>query len=249
MEPNKVLSKNNVPYKPTGLGRLFWLAAKKASLLIIFCHLYPSISYSEELIRRQEGDFLNQTAFVVEPLGLQMVKVYDGFYLGRYEVTQKQWLGIMGDNPSMFNGCDYCPVEQVSLDDVEQFIKKLNRMTDMSFRLPTKDEWLFARGPVPDNLDAVSWHTGNANNMTHPVGTKSPNGLGLYDMFGNVHEWTGSCGYESSLNPEECSKNVFIGGSFFDPVEHVSLSDNLPGIDSWGRGDNLGFRLLLQTKP
>ncbi|MEQ8702818.1 MAG: formylglycine-generating enzyme family protein [Phaeodactylibacter sp.] len=121
------------------------------------------------------------------------------FSIGKYEVTQGQWEAVMGSNPSRFSGCFSCPVEKVSWEDVQKFIQKLNRMTGGNYRLPTEAEWEYAaRGGSHSrgykysgsgNLGSVGWYTENSRGKTHPVGQKSPNELGLYDMNGNVYEW------------------------------------------------------------
>jgi TonB family protein len=136
------------------------------------------------------------------------VKVY-GFYIGKYEVTQAQWRLIMGNNPSKFKG-DKRPVENVSWDDVQEFISRLNAATGKKYRLPTEAEWEYAaRGGNDynpsrmfsgcynctdwDDLDEVAWFYNNSDLRTHNVGTKkksNPNSTtGIYDMSGNVAEW------------------------------------------------------------
>ena len=140
------------------------------------------------------------------------------FYLSRYEVTQEEWEYVMGNNPSYFKGANR-PIENVSWFDCQEFIRKLNSITNYKFRLPTEAEWEFAaRGGTisrgykysgSNNLADVAWYKVNSgskrlnddysgdqdvilkNNdcQTHPIGQKFPNELGLYDMSGNVWEW------------------------------------------------------------
>ena len=153
-----------------------------------------------------------------------------GFYICKYEVTQALWKAVMGNNPSNWKG-DNLPVEQVSWDDCQSFIRKLNALTGKNFRLPTEAEWEFAarggnnsRGykyAGSNNIGAVAWYTDNSGNKTHTVGTKSPNELGIYDMSGNVCEWCqdwkGSYSSASQTNPTGASSGsnrVLRGGSW-----------------------------------
>ena len=121
------------------------------------------------------------------------------FYIGKYEVTQKQWKEIMANNPSHFTGCDNCPVENVNWNDVQEFIARLNERTGQKYRLPTEAEWEYAarsggkkeKWPGTNNeseLGEYAWYLSNSGEIPHPVGLKRPNGLGLYDMAGNVWE-------------------------------------------------------------
>ena len=121
------------------------------------------------------------------------------YYIGETEVTQELWNAVMGSNPSNFTGNMQRPVEQVSWDDCQTFIYKLNQLTGETFRLPTEAQWEYAaRGgnkskgytySGSDAEDVVAWYWDNSDRTTHPVKTKAPNELGIYDMSGNVWEW------------------------------------------------------------
>ncbi|MDO9631378.1 MAG: SUMF1/EgtB/PvdO family nonheme iron enzyme, partial [Humidesulfovibrio sp.] len=121
----------------------------------------------------------------------------DGFWMGKYEVTQGQWERVLGENHSVVQLGDDYPVETVSWDEAKAFITKLKAMSPGKFRLPTEAEWEYAArsGGKQEKYaggadkDLVAWHSGNTGKASHPVGTKSPNGLGLHDMSGNVAEW------------------------------------------------------------
>lgn len=153
------------------------------------------------------------------------------FSIGRYEVTQEEWEAVMGSNPSNFKGARL-PVEQVSWDDCQEFIRRLRNLTNRHFRLPTEAEWEFAarggnrsRGykySGGNDIGSVAWYDGNSRNKTHQVGGKLANELGLYDMTGNVWEWCadwyGSYGSEDQSNPVGPSTGshlVLHGGGWY----------------------------------
>ena len=183
----------------------------------------------------------------------------DGFFIGKYEVTQGQWRKVMGRNPSRFtNGDDY-PVENVSWNDAQKFIRKLSALNNnkYQFRLPTEAEWEYAcrSGGKPDIysggslIDRVAWYDGNSGGRTHRVGTKAPNGLGLYDMSGNVWEWCQDwyAYYPSDrvADPNELnsdSSRVFRGGSWGRLARSCRSTFRLYNLPD-SRGYYLGFRL------
>ena len=182
------------------------------------------------------------------------------YYIGETEVTQELWKAVMGNNPSNFKG-DNLPVEEVSWEDCQTFIGKLNDLTGKRFRLPTEAEWEYAaRGGKRSNhtqysggsnIDDVAWYDGNSGSKTHPVKTKNPNELGLYDMSGNVHEWCqdwyGSYSSNAQTNPtgpDSGSDRVFRGGTW--SIFGWFCRSSFRGKSSPGyRYDTIGFRLAL----
>ena len=182
------------------------------------------------------------------------------YYLGETEVTQAQWRAVMGSNPSRFSGCDACPVEQVSWNDVQDFISQLNNRSGGSrYRLPTEAEWEYAaRGGSQSRgyqyagsnyLDEVAWYDDNSGNKTHSVKSKKSNELGLYDMSGNVWEWCsdwyGSYSSGSQTNPAGASSGsyrVSRGGSWYYDPAGCRVARRLNFTPDYRNG-NLGFRL------
>lgn len=167
------------------------------------------------------------------------------FYLNKYEVTQKEWKGIMDNNPSDFIG-DFLPVENISWFDCQEFLNKLNKLSGLNFRLPTEDEWEYAaqggnksKGYIYSGSNVIGnigWYNENSNNHTHHIGKKLVNELGLYDMTGNVREWT-----SSKFNG---SYFVARGGSWFDSPEDSRIKSRT-GTHVTYRVDDLGMRLAL----
>lgn len=176
------------------------------------------------------------------------------FSIGKYEVTGADWVAIMGTNPSKHKNCEDCPVEQVSWDDIQEFIRKLNLKYDESYRLPTEEEWEFAaKGGTKsknhvyagsNNAAEVAWFERNSENVSHPVGLLRSNELGIFDMSGNIWEWC-----SNAKKPYPCDEigktfesKVLRGGSFGHRIQSVRI------IDRNGRGSSLrlptlGFRL------
>jgi len=127
---------------------------------------------------------------------IHQVTFANAFYIGRYEVTEAQWQKVTGKAPQYERGCgENCPVDGVTWNDAQEFIKKMNAANDgYSYHLPSEAEWEYAAraGKTGDDLgdvDSVAWFDKNSDGKQHPVGQKKPNAWGLYDMFGNAQEW------------------------------------------------------------
>ena len=189
------------------------------------------------------------------------------FHIGKYEVTQAQWLAVMGSNPSKFSGCDSCPVENISWIDVQDFLSKLNSMTGKRYRLPTEAEWeyaarggnqsrgyVFSGGSTYRSLDGVAWYGYNSDEKTHPVGQKLANELGLYDMSGNVDEWCqdweGDYSSGSQTNPRGPSSGSYriLRGGSWDSTSigpRVTHRNYLSPDSDFTGLSKIGFRLAL----
>ena len=169
-----------------------------------------------EMVFVQGGNFKMGSDKYVDSKPLHDVYIND-FYMGKYEVTQAEWVKIMGTNPSYFKDCPDCPVERVSWNEITEFLKKLNFVTKEEYRLPTEAEWEYvARGGSKEfdynyagsnSLEEVACYKNNSFDKgknhsdygTNTVGDKKPNQLGIYDMSGNVFEWC-SDWYDNNYN-------------------------------------------------
>jgi formylglycine-generating enzyme required for sulfatase activity len=195
------------------------------------------------------------------------VRISKPFYLGTYEVTQAQWTAVMGNNPSKYKGRSN-PVEQVSWDDIQVFIQRLNQKEGHTrYRLPTEAEWEYAAragtestysfGDDARELGKYAWYDENyRSGSTHPVGQKQPNAWGLYDMHGNVWEWVqdwyGDRYYSDSPDtdpkgPSSGSYRVLRGGGWYFSAQYcrAAFRDfNSPDI----RYYYVGFRLALSPE-
>ena len=201
------------------------------------------------------------------------VTIEKAYYLGKYEVTHKQWREIMGDNPLHYAGDD-CPIEKVSWNDAQEFIKKLNQKegTD-KYRLPSEAEWEYAAragtttrysfGDSKLRLGGYAWcnykswfqgcarYTYNSGSKTHPVGQKKPNSWGLYDMHGNVWEWVqdewhvnyDGAPTDGSVWGDDGSIWVNRGGSFSSSAHNCRSAARKYGARGFSSSD-VGFRLL-----
>ena len=220
---------------------------------------------SIEMVKVEAGSFdMGATSEMENPYEdekpVHRVTLTNNYYVGKYEVTQALWQAVMGSNPSKFKGADL-PVEQVSWNDCQDFVSKLNAMTGKRFRLPTEAEWEYAaRGGKKsrgyqysgsNTLGDVAWYGDNSGSKTHAVGTKQPNELGIYDMTGNVWEWCQDWydSYSSSpqTNPTGAVSGpyrVYRGGSccFSARKCRTSCRENNAPDDC---DDCLGLRLVL----
>jgi len=191
----------------------------------------------------------------------------DDFYMGKFEVTQGQWKAIKGRNPSKNKRGDLYPVEDVSWNDIEDFIKVLNEKTGRFFRLPTEAEWEYAAREGgrkekwsgtnnESDVSAYAWYDGNAQRDTHPVGQKRPNALSIYDMTGNVSEWVGDW-YDRSYYEESPRSNpngpssggdrIYRGGSYKDNAKDIRSVKREKKSNR--RSDStIGFRLVLSAR-
>lgn len=193
------------------------------------------------------------------------VQFAGSFALGRTEVTQAQWQLIMGSNPSRFSNCgDDCPVENVSWDDALEFVRRMNQKTGKNYRLPSEAEWEYACRAGErhdycgsDQIERVAWYESNSGGKTHPVAGKQANAWGLYDMSGNVWEWTGDCWNDdyngaptdgSAWTAGKCSAGrVVRGGSWFNGPQDKRVAKRTGEFTSI-RVINSGVRLA-RTLP
>lgn len=188
------------------------------------------------------------------PVPVAVVKIPGKSYaFGKYEVTQAQYASVMGANPSVFKG-ENLPVERVSWNDAVRFCEKLTAWEralgliseNQEYRLPTSDEWehacragtatRFYTGDAESDLDRAGWYDGNSGSKTHPVGQKEPNAFGLYDMHGNVWEWTATA---------EGSGRVYRGGSWYYFADFCESSSGGSYSSPDYRDYDLGFRVVL----
>lgn len=185
------------------------------------------------------------------------------YYIATTEVTQELYAAVVGSNPSNFSGEAGLPVEQVSYTDAVAFCERLSELTGRTVTLPTEAQWEYAargghKAPATptlyaggDDLDAVAWWSGNSGNKTHPVASKAANALGLYDMTGNVWEWSldwygdyAADAVSDPQGPSTGSYRVNRGGSWYNYARHCRLSDRDISTPD-GRDDDLGFRVVV----
>jgi sulfatase modifying factor 1 len=176
------------------------------------------------------------------------------FSIGKYEVIQADWLAVMGSNPSRAHENLACPVENVSWDDVQEFIQRLNGRTGEHYRLPTEEEWEFAARGGRESADyryagsndpaEVAWYAANSGGKPHPIGQLRPNELGLYDMSGNIWEWCSDFKLPYPCDPQgkQFTSRVLRGGTWSNSADSVRTRDR-NGRSPSLRLPTLGFRL------
>ncbi|MFN5977758.1 MAG: formylglycine-generating enzyme family protein, partial [Pseudanabaena sp.] len=186
------------------------------------------------------------------------------FKMGKYPITQKQYLAVMGKNPSNFQGDENLPVEKVSWDDAVAFCKKLSEMTGQKVKLPSESQWEYACragstgkycfGDDVSKLENYAWYSENSGSKTHPVGEKLANSWGLHDMHGNVWEWCGDVWHENyngaptdgSAWLKDGSQNLHaLRGGSWDNVVIGCRSSSRGRYNADKRYDNIGFRVVV----
>ncbi len=195
------------------------------------------------------------------------VEISRSFYLGKFEVTAGQWQALMGPSSSLGQKDAAYPVTQVSWDEVQAFIRKLQaREPGVTYRLPTEAEWEYAAragsmtrwsfGDQDDDMHLYGWYEHNANGAAHPVGQLKPNAWGLHDMHGNVWEWVGDRYdkdyYQRAVTrdpqgPERGRYRVFRGGGWSGKAGYARSSARRY-VSTGFRHPTIGFRLLREGR-
>lgn len=229
-----------------------WSPVLLIALLIGAVHVADNGNLEPSMARIAPGSFHMGSDGHPAEKPLHQVSINYAFEIGKTEITQGQWKAVMGDNPSSFNKCgDNCPVENVSWQDAHTFIKLLNQKTGKEYRLPSEAEWEYAcRAGKHDeycgggDADKVAWFQTNSSNNTNRVANKMPNAWGLYDMSGNVWEWTQDCWHGdyqdapangSSRESNNCRKRVIRGGSWSSDLASLRTANRYY--------DHIGYRL------
>jgi formylglycine-generating enzyme required for sulfatase activity len=196
---------------------------------------------------------------------LHQVTIATAFYLGKYAVTQAQWLTVMRTNPAHFKGDDKLPMETISWEACNQFCLKLSSLIDQQARLPSEAEWEYACragssaaysfGDSEEQLHLHGWYRDNADGRSHPVGSKNPNAWGLYDMHGGIDEYCQDLwhpDYEGApsngsawINNGEMSRRVLRGGSWYDLAEHCG-SAHRNYYEATEPSEDHGFRVVIE---
>jgi formylglycine-generating enzyme required for sulfatase activity len=278
-----------VQYPSAGVSYLQRCCMKKAAFFLFFC-FSVALLFSQNMVFVEGGTFqMGSTTGDNDEKPVHTVTV-KSFYMGKYEVSQKEWTAVMGttitQQRDMANKSwplkgesDNHPIYYVNWYEAVEYCNKLSLKDGLApayrgsgdtvicdfnatgYRLPTEAEWEYAarggnKGPTAyeysggNSVDGVAWYNGNSGGTTHPVGTKQPNSLGLYDMSGNVWEWCwdwyGSYSNGNQTDPAGASSvayRVFRGGSWFTDAAYVRSAYRAYGTPS-ARNSSLGFRLV-----
>ena len=219
------------------------------AVLLMAANLNSPVKKSDikpQLVRVDGGtfEFGDGVNFPKEPAKVQ------SFLIGKYEVTQKEWRSIMGKIPKGIPVCDDCPVGKVTLLEATKFLAKLSKKTGAQYRLPTQEEWEFAaKGGIlskntvysgSNDETEVGWVNSTANEA-HPVGKLPPNELGIFDMTGNVREWTSSH-YQGK------STVYYMRGGSFRNSQHLSTNTWRDWLGDRYTDVDIGFRYALDVK-
>ena len=261
---NKSKVEKNITISSEGGETVFELSLAEIATppTVLKANLKPS------MVLVKGGSFLMGS--ILNPTGEQLSSspehevTVDDFYLQTTETTQLLWKSVMGVNPSKFQG-DNLPVDDISWDDVQKFILKLNKLTGNVYRLPTEAEWEYAASggkghktkyagtDFDSEVVYFAWTEENSNGGPHPVGTKKPNKLGLYDMTGNVWEWCsdwlGLYPSEAQINPVGPSSGVRKanrGGAWKFDIQSAT-NYRRGGYDPTSYNNRIGFRLAMSV--
>jgi len=225
-------------------------------------------TWGMEFIEIPKGEFYlgynNEDALSIEKQSYKKVVIANNFFIARTETSQRFWKHVMNNNPSK-NICDDCPVESVSFNDIMSFIEKLNVLDKkFNYRLPSEAEWEYmARdgketpffwGTTEASLDQYAWYGGNSNNKSHKIATKKPNYWGVFDVVGNVFEFTSSfekIKYFNKKTLKYAMKDMRIAkGGCFSSKDSAHLRSTIHiRIKSENKSSSkLGFRLIIEKK-
>lgn len=218
---------------------------RKLMIVVLLLFVYNVLANAVLLdssahLNHSDGKGKNTLHFVVNGVSFNMIAVkgkvsrelnsnktmVENFYIGKTEVTQALWQAVMGNNPSYFTGDESLPVEQVSWEDCQSFIARLNCLTGKTFRLPTEAEWEYAacggakrkdyKYSGGNKLMKIAWCDDNSIGQTHPVAKKKSNELGIHDMSGNVWEWCHDDYFLDDGNSIDTEFKSIRGGSWIN---------------------------------
>ncbi len=223
-----------------------------------------------ELVRVPAGEFmmgssLGEVDYKEDEGPRHVVRFARPFYIGRYEVTQRQWAAVMGENPSWYKGDDL-PVNKVNWSEAVEFCRQVQHVTGRAVRLPSEAEWeyacragtttLYCFGDDAGRLSEYAWYRGGEGSPLRPsaVGQKRPNAWGLYDMHGNVWEWCAdryAPSYESAPDDggprRDGTQHVLRGGSWHNGPRFLRSAARLPRA-GYFRSSYVGFRVALDAE-